>query len=129
VRALVVDDEPEARELLGLFLQQCGAEVRSCASAAEALAAIADGPPDVLVSDIGLPGVDGYDLMKRVRALGPDRGGAIPAVAVTGHMRREDRLRALAAGFQMHVPKPVNPDELTLVVANLMGRIGVVANA
>ncbi len=128
VWALVVDDETDARELLTTLLQQYGARVTPAASAAEALSvlsAVEPGrQPDILVSDIGMPDVDGYTLIRRVRALAPERGGRIPAIALTAYGRSIDRIRALSAGFQMHMPKPVEPAELALVIASLTGRAG-----
>ena len=122
VRMLVVDDEPDARELLTVVLQRYGAEVTAVASAGEALAALARSPLDVLVSDIGMPGEDGYALIRKVRALDVDQGGGIPAAALTAYAREEDRRRALSAGFQMHVSKPIEPIQLASVVAALAGR-------
>jgi len=123
---VVVDDEEGARELVTAMLKQYGARVTAVASSAEAFAVFAaagSGPyPDLLVSDICMPGEDGYALIQRVRALPPERGGQLPAVALTAHGRVEDRLRALAAGFQMHVPKPIEPAELATVIASLAGR-------
>ena len=124
VRVLAVDDEPDARSLLKTVLEQCGAEVRTCGSAAEALAALEESRPDVLVSDIGMPEEDGYGLIRKVRKLSPESGGRTPAVALTAYARVEDRLQALAAGYSMHVPKPVEPTELALVIASLLGRNG-----
>ena len=124
LRVLVVDDEPEARNLLGLILMSYEAEVRDCASAAEALQILDEWRPDVLVSDIGMPFVDGYELMRKVRAREPERGGLIPALALTAYARPEDARRALEAGYQAHVPKPADPDELATAVANLAGRGG-----
>ena len=122
VRVLVVDDEAEARELLTVVLEQCGAQVQVAASAGQALEALEQSQPDVLVSDIGMPNEDGYALIRQVRALGPERGGRLPAVALTAYARTQDRLRALAAGYQTHVPKPIEPAELVMIVANLVGR-------
>jgi PAS domain S-box-containing protein len=124
VRVLVVDDEPDARELIRRLLADCDAVVRVAGSVDEALDVVAAAMPDVLVSDIGLPGKDGYDLIRAVRALDPARGGTIPAVALTAYARSEDRVRALRAGFQTHVIKPVEPAELLAVVASLAGRVG-----
>ncbi|HZS04313.1 MAG TPA: PAS domain S-box protein [Blastocatellia bacterium] len=124
VRALVVDDEAEARELLQTVLRQCRAEVRAAGSVREALEMLRDWDPDILISDIGMPMEDGYALIRQVRALSHKEGGSIPAVALTAYARSEDRLRALTAGFQMHVAKPVDPTELAAVVASLTGRIG-----
>jgi signal transduction histidine kinase len=124
VRVLVVDDEADARDVLSAMLQQAGAEVLSVANPAEALALLDREAFDVLVSDIGMPGEDGYALIRSVRQRAIDAGGRIPAAALTAYARTEDRLRALAAGFQIHVPKPVQPEELVTVVASLAGRIG-----
>ena len=121
VRVLVVDDEADAREMLNLTLLQCGAEARTTASVPEALDLLTHWRPHVLVSDVGMPGEDGYSLIARVRALGPDLGGLIPAVALTGYAGPEDRVRLLAAGYQRHIAKPVDLGELVKVVANLAG--------
>jgi two-component system, chemotaxis family, CheB/CheR fusion protein len=124
LRVLLVDDEPEARELLGLILMDYEAEVRICASAAEALQTLDEWRPDVLVSDIGMPVEDGYELIRKIRAREPKRGGLIPAVALTAYARREDARRAIEAGYQAHIPKPVEPAVLATAVANLAGRRG-----
>lgn len=124
LRVMIVDDEEEARELLETVLTRRGAEVRTCSSAQEALETIEEWRPSVLVSDIGMPDEDGYSLIKKLRVLEEERGGNLPAVALTGYARSEDRMRALAAGFQMHLPKPVDLSELILVVASLAGRKG-----
>jgi PAS domain S-box-containing protein len=124
LRVLVVDDEEDARELLAAGLGQCGADVTTVSSAQEALGALARGQFSVLVSDIGMPGEDGYELIRRVRALPAEGGGRTPAVAVTAYARTEDRLRAMRAGFEMHVSKPVELTELIVVVANLARRGG-----
>jgi signal transduction histidine kinase/CheY-like chemotaxis protein len=119
IRVLVVDDERDARELISASLSACGADVASAASAAEALEVLSRYPPHVLVSDIEMPGEDGYALLKRLRQLPRDRGGLTPAVALTAYAGAEDRMRALLAGFQVHLPKPVQPAELAAVVASL----------
>jgi len=122
LRVLVVDDDRDSRELLRLALTEEGAEVRTAASAAEALDIFNQWEqwrPDVLVSDIGMPGEDGYELMRQVRALPAERGGQAPAVALTGYVRPEDQKRALAAGYQMFVPKPVEMDKLVTAIARL----------
>jgi PAS domain S-box-containing protein len=124
LRVLVVDDELDARELLRWALTQDGAEVRTVTSAAEALDILSQWQPEVLVSDIGMPGEDGYKLIRQVRALPADRGGQVPAVALTGYARLEDQRRALAAGYQIFVPKPVELDELASEIARLAGRTG-----
>ena len=118
VSVLIVDDEPETRDLLVEVLSRCGAEVRASSSAHDALEALQSWKADVLVSDIGMPGEDGYDLIRKVRTMDADHGGCIPAVALTAYARGEDRIRALSAGFQMHVSKPVEPVELAAVVAS-----------
>jgi PAS domain S-box-containing protein len=120
VRILAVDDEQDARMLLETMFKQCGAEVVTCSSAAEALQLLEDYTPDILVSDIGLPGEDGYSLIKKVRAAEAATGKRLPAVALTAFARTEDRFQALAAGFNMHVPKPVEPAELALVISTLV---------
>ena len=94
------------------------------ATAETALPVVEHDRPDVLVSDIGMPGVDGYELLRRVRALGEARGGKVPAIALTAFARSEDRTRALRAGFQVHVSKPVEPSELIATVASIVGRTG-----
>jgi PAS domain S-box-containing protein len=119
LRILVVDDDPDARDLLSTILGQCRARVTAVATAPEALAAIQRETFDLLVSDIGLPGEDGYSLIKRVRSLELQRGGPLPAVALTAYARSEDRRLALLAGFQMHVAKPIQPGELVGVVASV----------
>ncbi|MFO0606473.1 MAG: ATP-binding protein [Polyangiales bacterium] len=123
LRVLVVDDEPDARELVASLLARCRAEVTTAASAEEALASFRRAPPDVLVSDIGMPGEDGYALIRRVRALPSEEGGDVPAVAVTAYSSMADRSRALLAGFSMHVAKPVEPAELLVVLARAAGRV------
>jgi len=122
LKVLVVDDEPDTREMLKAGLRQCGAEVSAASSAAEALEAIEQSPPDLLISDIGMPDEDGYELMKRIRGLPPERGGRVPAIALTAYARVEDRMQALRVGYQMHVPKPVELAELAAVAASLVRR-------
>jgi signal transduction histidine kinase/ActR/RegA family two-component response regulator len=124
LRVVIVDDEAEMRELLTKILTLRDAEVKACASAAEALEAVERWRPSILVCDIGMPNEDGFALIRKLRAKAPERIGNIPAVALTGFARSEDRLRVLAAGFQMHVPKPVEVEELIMVVASLTGRLG-----
>jgi len=122
LKVLVVDDEPDARELIKRLLERCDAVVTTAASAAEAFGRLQAERPDVLVSDIGMPVEDGYALIRRVRALGAELGGNVPAVALTAYARSEDRMRAVLAGYQMHVAKPVEPAELITMVASLAGR-------
>jgi hypothetical protein len=121
VRILIVDDEADARFLLKTIMQRCNASVMAVGSAAEALAALAQFKPHILVSDIGMPDEDGYALIRKVRALDPEEGGKIPAIALTAYAREEDRMRALLAGFQVHIAKPVNPTELIAVASGLAG--------
>ncbi|HTG15429.1 MAG TPA: response regulator [Blastocatellia bacterium] len=122
LRVLIVDDEADARELLSAMLEQRGAQVTAVASAAEAIDCLGrDGLlPDVLVSDLGMPNEDGFDLISKVRTLEPERGGRIPAIALTAYARPEDRARALAAGYEMHVPKPVEPGQLSDALGDLV---------
>jgi PAS domain S-box-containing protein len=123
MRVLIVDDEADARTLLTTVVEKCGAKVRSVASAHEALEALDNFKPNVILSDIGIPGEDGYALIRKVRALGTEQGGKIPAVALTAYAREEDRVRALLAGYQVHLAKPVNPAELIAVLGGLAGLI------
>lgn len=123
IRILVVDDEPDARQIIKRILTECNAQVQTAESADEALKIMADFHPNVLVSDIGMPESDGYDLIRKVRALPAKSGGQTPAVALTAFARSEDRRRALLAGYQMHVAKPVEPAELLTVCASLAGRL------
>jgi CheY-like chemotaxis protein len=122
LKVLVVDDEPDTRELLQAGLGHCGADVTVAASAAEALEAMQQAAPDLLISDIGMPVEDGYELIRRVRALPDESGGRVPAIALTAYARVEDRMQALRAGYQMHVPKPVEMAELVAVAASLAQR-------
>jgi CheY-like chemotaxis protein len=118
----VVDDDDDTRGLVTSVLEMCGAEVTAVGTAREALREVERLRPDVLVSDLGMPGEDGYWLIEEVRALPAGRGGKTPAAALTAYARAEDRLRTLRAGFQHHVTKPAEPQELVAVVANLAGR-------
>jgi CheY-like chemotaxis protein len=118
-----VDDEPDARDLLVSLLEQCGATVLVADSAAAALAVVPAQRPDLIISDVGMPGEDGYSLLEKVRALPSELGGQTPAIALTAYARAEDRTRALLAGFNMHVSKPIEPSELVVVVANVGGRL------
>jgi PAS domain S-box-containing protein len=120
LKVLVVDDDKDACEMIRAAFEHCGSRVKTSVSAAEGLAMVADWKPNILVADISMPEMDGYQLIRRVRALGTQEGGAIPAVALTAMARVEDRVKALSAGYQMHVAKPVEPDELREVVASLV---------
>jgi PAS domain S-box-containing protein len=124
LKVLVVDDEADTRELLSVVLTRCGAQVLTANSAAEAGDLLERLRPDILISDIGMPGEDGYELIRRIRSLPVEKGGRIPAVALTAYARTEDRLRVLRSGYQMHLPKPVEVSELVAIVANLAGRAG-----
>ena len=117
LHVLVVEDNADGLEVMSLMIEQAGAKVTGAASVREAFEALESLQPDALVSDIGLPDEDGYGLIKRLRAREAERGGFLPAVAMTGFARTEDRARILAAGFQIHVPKPINPAELTAAIA------------
>lgn len=119
VKVLVVDDEPDANELVQTLLVAAGAEVRVAASTHQALVILDRWRPNVIVSDIGMPDEDGYTLIRQIRERSPDQGGGIPAVALTAYARIEDRVHILTAGFQMHVVKPVDPAELAAVIASL----------
>ncbi len=120
---LVVDDEEDTRQLMVQSLTFYGATVETADSAEEALTAIEDKNPDLLVSDIGMPGEDGYTLIRKVRSLSNDQHKNIPAIALTAFTRAQDRVRALTSGYQNHVAKPVEPDELATVIASLTGRL------
>jgi CheY-like chemotaxis protein len=119
LRVLVLDDEADARELVATVLGECGAHVTTVASAAEAFAAIDRSLPDVVISDIAMPDVDGYAFIRKLRARTSASGRDIPAAALTAYARVEDRRRALVSGFQMHLPKPIEPAELLAVVGSL----------
>jgi signal transduction histidine kinase/ActR/RegA family two-component response regulator len=119
ITVLAVDDEADARDLLKRVLEECGARVILAASAQQGLNLLKTEHPDMIVSDIGMPGEDGYEFIRKVRSLAPEDGGRIPAAALTAFARAEDRTRALRAGYQTHVAKPVEPTELTAVVASL----------
>jgi two-component system, chemotaxis family, sensor kinase Cph1 len=122
LKILVVDDEPDARQMLITLLEQCKAEVRAAASGFEALELLSTWHPDVIVSDIGMPEMDGFSFIEQLRQRGAADGGQIPAIALTAHARVEHRARALYSGFSNHVPKPVEPVELFAVIASLRPR-------
>ncbi|HEY8224835.1 MAG TPA: ATP-binding protein [Pyrinomonadaceae bacterium] len=122
LRVLLVDDEPEARQIISTVIKRMGAEVKACESATEALQLLVEWRPDVLMSDIAMPDEDGYSLIGKVRSLPRDKGGATPAAALTAYARDEDRKRALDAGYQMHIAKPVTSNQLVMLIARLVGR-------
>ena len=119
-KVLVVDDDEDARNLVATVLASCGCDVTTASSVGEAMARFDDMKPDVLVSDIGMPNEDGFDLIKRIRARPAERGGKVPAAALTAYARADDRKRVLAAGYVTHVVKPVDPSELVAVIASLV---------
>jgi CheY-like chemotaxis protein len=120
LRVLVVDDEPDARDLLATILTRCGSDVRCSESAADAIQAFSEWNPDLLVSDIGMPNEDGYSLIRRLRQLNSTRAKSIPAVALTAYATDEDRSQALAAGFQLHVAKPIEPENFVMSIATIV---------
>jgi CheY-like chemotaxis protein len=121
VRVLLVDDDVDARQMLNRVLQNCGAITLDADSMSQALSSIQTFDPDILLSDLGMPEHDGYELIRRIRGMGPP-ANELPAIALTGFARPDDRQRALLAGFQVHVAKPVDPRELTAAIATLVGR-------
>ncbi|HXT20272.1 MAG TPA: response regulator, partial [Thermoanaerobaculia bacterium] len=121
-RVLLVEDEPDSAELFRRVLEGQGASVALALDAREALATLTDEPPDVLVADIGLPGEDGYDLLRRIRALPPQHGGDVPAAALTAYAGPVHAERAREAGYAVHLEKPVSPDVLVSAVASLARR-------
>jgi CheY-like chemotaxis protein len=123
VRIMVVEDETDTNDFLAHFLASCGATVLSARSAADALALFPGSRADVLVSDIGLPETDGYELLRQIRRMVPSDAGGIPAIALTAYARSEDRARAFRAGFQAHLAKPVEPAELLTAIARLLGLV------
>ena len=122
LRILVVDDDDDGRALTSLVLTQAHAGVRAVTSAREALELIERERPDVLVSDIGLPDEDGYWLIRQIRHREAKHGGFLPAIALTGYARADDKIRALVAGFQAHVVKPLDTAELIAAIENVRGR-------
>ena len=125
LEVLVVDDEADARQLATKLLRLCQAEVRAAASTEEALALLDDKPAHIILSDIGMPVIDGYDFIRQVRARPPERGGRAPAIAVTAFARSEDRTRAMIAGYNLHLSKPVESKELIAAIGTLAGRTAI----
>ena len=123
LRVLFVDDEPDAREVVTATFRETGAEISTAGDVEEALRLLESFKPNILISDIAMPAHDGYELIRRVRVLPPDKGGKIPAIALTAFVRAQERLKVLSAGYQRHVPKPLQPLELAIVVASLTGRL------
>ena len=124
VSVLIVEDDLDSCQLMAFILERlCGARVWTAASAPEALALLAEITPDVLLSDISMPGMDGYDLLATVRTAKPERNRSIPAVAVTAFRHEHDRRRALRAGFREHLTKPIDPDCLCRTLATVVGRL------
>ncbi len=121
LRVLAVDDEPDARELLTALLTQYGAEVLTVASAVEALTVLESFQPDALISDIGMPEIDGYTLIQQIRALPPEKGGRIPAIALTAYAREDDQQQAISSGYQWHITKPLEPEQLVRAVIVITG--------
>jgi CheY-like chemotaxis protein len=126
MRILVVEDDPDALELLAMLLEQSGAEVATADTAAAAMAELDRSVPDVILCDITMPDQDGYEFIRAVRQRPRERGGAVPAAALTAHARAEDRRASLAAGFQGHLTKPVDPSDLARFLA-AMARPGAAA--
>jgi CheY-like chemotaxis protein/anti-sigma regulatory factor (Ser/Thr protein kinase) len=123
LRILAVDDEPDALGVVSAILSSAGAEVKTATSVSQAVDLIKQWPPDVLISDIGMPDEDGYELIRKVRARPSDKQKNIPAIALTAFARTQDRLKMLSAGYQMHVPKPIEPLELITVVASVTNKL------
>src|SRR5262249_38715046 len=128
LKALVVDDDQDTCELVGAVLERAGAEVRTCLSASQALTTMDRWVPDILLSDVAMPNEDGYTLIRKVRARKMEEGGRVVAVALTAYARSEDRMKALPAGFQVHVGKPIEPSQLLDVVATVTGHDARAAN-
>ena len=122
LRVLIVDDDRDTREMLKMVLEGCEAYAHTAASGPEALQMLKRVNPNVLISDIGMPQMDGNQLIRKIRSLTPDQGGQIPAAALTAYAGVEDRMRSLLAGYQIHLAKPVDPAELIAVVASLARR-------
>jgi CheY-like chemotaxis protein len=123
LHVLLIEDDDDAREMAEAILVQAGARCRAVASALEALAALDRAPADLVISDIAMSEIDGYDFIRRLRARSPEGGGTIPALALTAFARKEDRERALASGYDGHVTKPIDPQELVRTARELALRL------
>src|SRR5262249_43206086 len=119
LKVLLVDDDRDTCDVVGAVLQGAGAEVRTCLSAGQALLALDRWVPDIVVSDIAMPEEDGYSLIRKSRARSREEGGGVPAVALSAYGRQDDRMKALSAGFQVHLGKPIEPSRLVSVVASI----------
>ncbi|MCY7282291.1 MAG: response regulator, partial [Cyanobacteria bacterium CAN_BIN43] len=119
IRVLVVDDEPDMRDVIAFSLEQAGAEVITAATAIKALEALVQFQPDILVSDIGMPDMDGYTLIQKIRELPPEQGGQTKAIALTAYAAESDQAQALQAGFHQHLAKPVEPEVLVKAIVKL----------
>jgi CheY-like chemotaxis protein len=122
VHVLLVEDDDDSRKLLGTMLKRYGAKVTATKSAAEALRVFSDDVPDILLSDIGMPDQDGYEFIRKLRALPAEKGGLTPAIALTGYASRKDKERALTAGYQQHIAKPIEQTDMIAAIATLIGR-------
>ena len=122
IRILVVDDDTDSRDFITFVLEQEGAEITAASSAVEAFGALSQCQPDLLISDIGMPEIDGYMLMQQVRSWSLERGGQIPAIALTAYAGENDQQQALSAGFQAHISKPAEPDRLVAIAIQLAGK-------
>jgi len=122
VQVLVIDDEIDSREFVAFVLEQAGAKVTTAETASEGFALLTQSPPSVILSDIGMPDMNGYTLMRQIRALLPKQGGNVPAIALTAYAREIDQQEALSAGFQIHLSKPVDPEQLIKAIAQALGK-------
>ena len=121
-KILCIDDQADARVIVRSALSACGAQIKMAASAHEAMQLVQSWLPDIIVSDVGMPDMDGYELMRRIRQLAPENGSLIPSIALTGYSRAEERERALAAGFQTFLSKPIDTQLLVQTIADLLKR-------
>ncbi|GAB1541430.1 hypothetical protein NUACC21_41010 [Scytonema sp. NUACC21] len=120
IQVLTVDDDTDNLELITFILEQAGASVISVSSAEDALQMLHQAKSDILIADIGMPHMDGYTMLRHVRAMPPEQGGQIPAIALTAYAGEINEQQALAAGFQLHIPKPVDPEILVKAIAHIM---------